>query len=72
MLFKTFKQKIFIDTLFMITVQDLATNTFYSFKVNYITGENINKVIELYEKKAKMKSVCFNKAVGMNEISVTI
>lgn len=74
MLFKTFKQECFTDTNFQITVHNLSTDEFESFKVDYLdhnTG-NVDKVIELYNKKAVFTNVCFNRAINMNELSVTI
>ncbi len=74
MLFKTFKQKCFTDTKFQVTVHNLSTDEFESFKVDYLDRKsgNVDKVIELYGKKAVLTNVCFNRAINMNELSVTI
>lgn len=74
MLLKTFKQGCFTDTNFQVTVHNLTTDTFDSFKVDYLDREsgNVEKMVELYNKKAVLKNVMFNRAINMNEISVTI
>ena len=74
MLFKIFKRECFIDSKFQVTVHNLTTDEYESFKVNYCDSKlgNVDKVIELYNKKAVLLTVCYNKAIQMNEISVTI
>lgn len=75
MLFKTFKKTVFVDCEFLITVYHKKSDVIDSyFKVNYtsLTNNNVGKVIELYDKKAELTTVCYNSAEKLNHITVTV
>lgn len=73
MLFKTFKQKVFIDSDFLITVMHKSTGEIDSyFKVSYTNDINIDRVIDLYYAKAEMVTMCYNNAEKMNHITVMV
>lgn len=73
MLFKTFKRNVFIDSDFLITVMHKATGAIDSyFKVSYINDINIDRVIELYNAKAEMVTMCYNNAEKLNHITVMV
>lgn len=72
MLFKTFKQKVLCESEFHVSVYDKRGKWIESFDVDYINDLNINKVIELYDAKAKMISLNYNKAIGAIDIRVKI
>lgn len=74
MLFKNFK-KCFVDSRFRMTVHYLDNDSFESFVVDYLAAtdkSNVINVVRLYEKKAKLVSVCYNKAESLNEITVEV
>lgn len=73
MLLKSFK-KYFSDTKFRVTVHNKKENTYESFNVDYIATENDNvgKITTLYDKKATVKHIHYNKAYELNEIWVEV
>lgn len=73
MLFKSFKKKVFIDSIFLVTVYHKKSDVIDSyFKVSYINNINIDKVVALYNKKAELTTMCYNNAEKLNHITVTV
>ena len=75
MLLKSFKQKVFSESKFQITVRN-SENEFDSFVVDYCEFDtkksNIRRLIELYDKKAVIENINFNKAIGLVSIWVKV
>lgn len=75
MLLKSFKQKVLSESKFQITVRD-GENTFDSFVVDYCEVDseksNVLRLIELYDKKAIVENVHFNKAIGLISVWVKV
>lgn len=75
MLLKSFKQKVLSESKFQITVRDGKDN-YDSFVVDYCEFDsvksNVPRLIELYDKKAVVENVHYNKAIGMISVWVKI
>ena len=75
MLLKSFKQKVLSESKFQITVRD-GGNAFDSFIVDYCNFDseksNVPRLIELYDKKAVVENVHFNRAIGLISIWVKV
>lgn len=73
-LLKTFKRNCFSDSTFIVTVHNKESNSYEEFIVDYCKekGHNVDRMNELYDKKAKLKNVSYNKAYELNEIYVEI
>lgn len=73
-LLKTFKRNCFSDTTFMVIVYNKESNSYEDFIVDYMKeeGNNVDRMNDLYDRKAKLKNVCYNKAYELNEIWVEV
>ena len=75
MLLKSFKQKVLSESKFQITVRN-SEGLFDTFIVDYCEFDseksNIRKLIELYDKKAVVENVHYNKAIGLISIRVEV
>ena len=69
-LLKTFKRNCFSDTVFKVTVYYKEQNEYDTFIVDYskLHGNNVDRMNTLYDLKAKLVNVSYNKAYEMNEI----
>lgn len=72
MLFKTFSQKILSESAFHVCVFNKRGKWLENFDVDYCNDLNISKVIELYDKKAKLVNLCYNKEICAIDITVEI
>jgi hypothetical protein len=73
-LLKTFKRNCFSDTTFIVTVYNKESNSYDEFIVDYskTEGHNVDRMNALYDQKAKLKNVSYNKAYELNEIWVEV
>lgn len=73
-LLKTFKRNCFSDSTFIVTVHNKESNSYDEFIVDYTKeeGHNVDRMNDLYDKKAKLKNVSYNKAYELNEIWVEV
>lgn len=76
MLLKTFKQNCMSECEFEVNVHNETTDKYESFIVNYLADEieksNLSKLRELYDKKAILKDVHYNKAIQLITVWCTI
>ena len=68
---KTFK-KYFVDTRFKVSVWNKSEKAWGSFIADYCMDTNIDRIVELYSKEAKVLYVSYNQAEHMNEITVEV
>lgn len=75
MLLQKFKQ-VFSENKFQVVVRHTFDETFDSFVVDYCEFDseksNIHKLLDLYDQKAVVENVHFNKAIGMISIWVKV
>ena len=74
MLLKTFKRNCLSESKFQVVVHDLSADKFESFIVDYakIENNNLDKLIDLYNKKATLDDCHLNKAIGLISVWCTI
>ena len=63
MLLKTFKRNCLSESRFEVVVHDRTTDTFETFVVDYarFINNNLDKMLDLYDKKATLDDCHFNK-----------
>lgn len=73
-LLKTFNRNYFSESTFIVIVHNKESNSYEDFIVDYTKeeGHNVDRMNELYDRKAKLKNVYYNKAYELNEIWVEV
>lgn len=74
MLLKTFKRNYLSESKYEVVVHNLSVDMFETFIVDYckIENNNLDKMIELYDKKATLNDCHFNKAIGLISVWCSI